>query len=268
MSTPPSRTVLKAFDVLALFKESPHLGATEAAELLGTPRASAHRLLVSLRAAGMLEAVEGGRYRLSMRAFELGSRVPLLPQLMEEARRPLEVLTELVGLPALLGVREGTEVLFIDRFVHCPTPIGARMGDRGPLHATALGKVLLAGAPPEVVEAVLAQPLKAYTPHTVVDPDELLAQLAMIRQRGVAHVDQERRLGIVGTAVPIRGPVGQVIAGIDIPGPRPSDWATQRRRESLLRQAAAEVERAIRVRASRKRIVRAGLYGVAARHPS
>src|SRR5690606_29525583 len=100
------RTVLKAFDVLTLFLDSPSLGATEAAAMLGIPRASTHRLLVSLREAGMLEPVEGGRYRLSMRVFELGSRVPVLPQLMEAARRPLDMLSNLVGAPALLGVRE------------------------------------------------------------------------------------------------------------------------------------------------------------------
>lgn len=231
--------------------------------MLGTPRASTHRLLVSLREAGMLEVVEGGRYRLSMRVFELGSRVPVLPQLMEVARRPLEILTEAVGTPALLGVREGTEVLFIDRFAHRATPLAARMGTRGPLHATAMGKVLLAGAPVEVVEQVLAAPLRAYTPYTVVDPGQLLAQLATIRERGVAYVDQERRLGIFGMAVPIRGPVGQVIAGIDIPGPRAVVMGSQRKRELLLRQAAAEVERAIRLRTSRRRTVHAGTNGAA-----
>jgi DNA-binding IclR family transcriptional regulator len=162
-------------------------------------------------------------------------------------------------------VREGTEVLFIDRFAHCSTPLPARMGSRGPLHATALGKVLLAAAPDDVVERVLSGPLRAYTPYTVTDPHRLREQLATVRERGVAYADQERRLGIVGVAVPIRGPVGQVIAGIDIPGPRAVVLASQRKRELLLRQAAAEIERAIRARSSRRRTAPAGQSAAVAR---
>jgi DNA-binding IclR family transcriptional regulator len=256
MSTLPSRTVLKAFTLLELFLDNPHLGATEAAALLGTPRASTHRLLISLRAAGMLETVEGGRYRLSTRLFELGARVPLLPHLMEDARRPLEVLTELVGVPALLGVREGTEVLFVDRFSHRDTLPNARMGSRGPLHATAIGKVLLASAPPEILEQVLAGPLEAFTPYTVTDPRKLLDELEVVRERGVAHVDQERRIGIVSTAVPIRDRARRVIAAVDIPGPPGAARQSRQEREFTLRRAAAEIERAIRLRGSRRQIAR------------
>lgn len=73
MATPPSTTVLKAFELLDLFTERSLLGAGEAARLLGAPRASAHRLLVTLRAAGVLESNEQGQYRLGLRLFELGS---------------------------------------------------------------------------------------------------------------------------------------------------------------------------------------------------
>jgi DNA-binding IclR family transcriptional regulator len=94
MATVPSSTVLKAFQVLELFAERPLLGAAEAARMLGVPRASVHRLLVTLKAAGVAESTAHGQYRLGLRLFELGSLAPPAPA----TARPVD--------PALAGARD------------------------------------------------------------------------------------------------------------------------------------------------------------------
>lgn len=258
MPTPPSTTVLKAFRLLELFKAHEQLGATEAAVMLGTPRASAHRLLVTLREAGMLEVVDGGQYRLSMRMFELGAQVPLVTRLLEVSRRPLEALTAVLANRVMLATREGDEVLFLERFTHRRTRLPAHMGSRGPLHATAIGKVLLAYAPPEIRADILANPLERFTPYTLVDPAELVLELERIRRGGIGYCSHERRLGIIASSVPIHGPGGEVIAAIDVAMTGDLDQAPARDVELALRRAAGQIERLLQQAVAQPLAVAAG----------
>jgi DNA-binding IclR family transcriptional regulator len=158
MTAPPSTTVLKAFDLLALFSQRPLLGAGEAARLLGAPRASTHRLLVTLRLAGVLEVNEDGQYRLGLRLFELGSYAPLRRRLHDECTQPLERLSAEVALPTFLGAREGTDLLCLEKVYHRQTDVPIRVGQRAPLHTTAAGKVLLAYARRSVIKHYLMNP--------------------------------------------------------------------------------------------------------------
>jgi DNA-binding IclR family transcriptional regulator len=88
------------------------------------------------------------------------------------------------------------------------------VGSRLPLHATAVGKVLLAAAPDDVAEQVLRAPTRE-TRHTVVDPGRLRRELAEIRRRGFARTAEEMSLGTLSVAVPVRveRSAGTVVAG-------------------------------------------------------
>ncbi|MPY79736.1 MAG: helix-turn-helix domain-containing protein [Actinophytocola sp.] len=222
MTTPPSTTVLKAFDLLTLFSERPLLGAGEAARLLGTPRASTHRLLVTLREAGVLEVNDDGQYRLGLLLFELGSYAPLRRRLHDECTQPLERLSAEVALPAFLAAREGTELLCLEKIYHPRTDVPIRVGQRAPLHATAAGKVLLAYSRRSAIERYLSEPLTRFTPHTIVDPRKLNQELERIRDQGLATEREESYVGIASIATGVWNHTGKIVAAISIAAATPA----------------------------------------------
>jgi DNA-binding IclR family transcriptional regulator len=243
MSTPPSTTVLKAFELLALFAERPLLGAGEAARLLGAPRASTHRLLVTLRAAGVLESNDSGQYRLGLRLFELGATAPLRRRLHESCLPTLERLSAEVGLPAYLAVRDGNDLVCLEKVQHRQVDVPIQVGQRRPLHSSAAGKVLLAHAPKTVVERYVTQEVDRPTPHTIVEPRRLLEELEQTRARGLAREREESWLGLASVAAGLRRHTGKVVAAIALTAPTLRDARRLRAVEGPLRTAAAAIDR-------------------------
>lgn len=243
MPTPPSTTVLKAFDLLDLFSERPLLGAGEAARLLGAPRASTHRLLVTLHLAGVLEVNEEGQYRLGLRLFELGSYAPLRRRLHDECNQPLERFSAQVALPALLAARDGTDLLCLEKIYQPQTDVPTRVGQRAPLHATAAGKVLLAYAPRSVLERYTQEPVSRFTPHTIVEPGRLVRELERIRDHGVAWEREESCLGIASVATGIWNHTGKIVAAISVSAATLPDCRRLKSAERPLLATAAEIQR-------------------------
>ncbi|MGH2601934.1 MAG: IclR family transcriptional regulator [Dehalococcoidia bacterium] len=219
MATATSSTVVKAFQVLRLFRAHPLLGAGECARILGMPRASAHRMLVSLKKAGALEVTPRGQYRLTLQMFEIGHHVPRQRWLFEAAYLPMEELVTKTGLSAHLAVRDGLELVYIVKLRHAPDRTRARAGERNWLHATALGKVLLAHAPEEIVGELVQQGVFPCTPHTIVTRQQLYRQLERARSEGFAYDFEERTIGLVSIAVPVCDPRGHVVASLSVLAP-------------------------------------------------
>jgi DNA-binding IclR family transcriptional regulator len=90
------------------------------------------------------------------------------------------------------------------------------VGGELPLHATGVGRVLLAFAPEQVTDEVVSSGLPALTRHTVTDPVRLRAALAEVRRTGVAVTREEMTLGTCSVAAPVRGAGGEVIAALSI----------------------------------------------------
>ncbi len=247
MPTEPSTTVLKAFTVLELFRQHPQLGVSQCAELLGMTRASAHRLLVSLTAAGALERTASGRYRLAIWMFEVGTQAPLMRALHDRAQIALERLAEDVRLQAHLAVREGSHLVYLLKTSHVAGRVNTRPGARNPLYATALGKVLLAGAPGPVVDRVLSAPLRRFTPHTRNSPALLRTQLEEVRRTGFAYDLEERQLGVACLATAIRDQTGRVVAAISIPAPAENYLGRLDTLRRPLQQAALSVEKNLKM---------------------
>jgi DNA-binding IclR family transcriptional regulator len=102
-----------------------------------------------------------------------------------------------------LGVRDGDEVLYLHRMQgRASVPIVSTVGTRLPMHATGVGKVLLAHSPNDVRDRVMAN-LVPITPHTITRPEVLEAQLERIRREGVATTSEEMSLGACSLAVPV-----------------------------------------------------------------
>lgn len=218
-AVPP--TVLgKTMQVLLAFTvEETQLGFTELRDRTGLSKATLHRLLGDLVTARLLEKTTDG-YRLSRLVFELGMRASVERTLLEVATPFLEDLYERTHETVHLGVREGHEVVYVAKMGgHRQADAPSRVGGRMPMHATALGKALLAWSPAQVQEEVLAYRLRRCSPRTIVNRTVLRRQLDEVVERGVAFEYEESAVGITCVAAPVLGTADEPLAGISVTGP-------------------------------------------------
>ncbi|MFC8850228.1 MULTISPECIES: IclR family transcriptional regulator [unclassified Micromonospora] len=211
----PGRSVTsRALALLDAFSPaSPALTLTELARRAGLPLPTAHRRAAELLAWGALERGDDGRYRIGLRLWEVGSLAPRGLGLREVALPVMEDLYEVTHENVQLAVRQDLELVFIERIAgRHAVPVLTRVGGRFALHATGVGLVLLAHAPAEVQEQVLAAPLQRYTELTVTDPGRLRRCLADVRRAGYAVSDRQVTMDALSVAAPIRAPEGVVAA--------------------------------------------------------
>jgi DNA-binding IclR family transcriptional regulator len=193
------------------------LTLTELARRSGVSLATAHRRAAELLAWGALERRPDGRYQIGLRLWEVASLAPRGLGLREHAMPFLEDLYEVTHENVQLAVREGTEVLYVERIAgRDAVRVLTRVGGRFALHATGVGLVLLAHAPAEVQEEVLGAPLRSFTPATVTDPRRLRGILADVRRNGYAVSSQQVTLDAVSVAAPVFGPDGGVTASVSL----------------------------------------------------
>lgn len=160
------------------------------------------------------------RYDLGMRFIELSARLQERLDLVPVTSPYLERLASQFRETTFLCIRDGRSVVCIARL---ESPHAIRLahsiGARTPLHTGALGKVLLAFAPDDIVATVLSKPLRRLTARTITEPDELLAELERIRKTGYAESHGEGDEGASAVAAPIRDAAGEVTAAIAVAGP-------------------------------------------------
>lgn len=216
----PSGVLAKALTVLRAFTvEDTTLGFAELQRRTDFAKSTLHRLLGDLVAARLLDRVQG-RYRLSGLVFELGMRASVERGLLEVATPFLEDLYVRTHELVHLGTREGTEVVYVAKMGgHQQADSPSRLGGRMPLHATAIGKVLLAHAPAEEREAALRGPLERKAPRTITNVDVLTRQLDEVAAKGVAFEYEESAVGIVCVAAGVFGPADEAVAAVSVTGP-------------------------------------------------
>jgi len=208
----------RAFAVLEAFTpSSPALSLSEIARRAGLPLTTAHRLAGELRAAGALERDGEGTYRLGLRLWEIASLAPRGVPLREAALPFLEDLYEVTHENAQLGVREGHDVVYIERIAgRRAVGVLTRVGGRFPLHASGVGLVLLAHAPEPVQREVLGGPLARFTDYTITDGARLGRVLSEIRRDGVAISYRQVTDDAMSVAAPVTNASGEVIAALSV----------------------------------------------------
>jgi DNA-binding IclR family transcriptional regulator len=181
------------------------------------PLSTAHRLMRELCAWGAVERGDDGLYRIGLRLWELGSLAPRGTGLREAALPFLEDLSQITRENAQLAVREGTELVFIERIAGSgAVPVLTRVGGRFALTATGVGLVLLAHAPVEVQEEVLSGPFERHTSKTVTDPAQLRRMLADVRSNGFSTSDCQITMDALSVGAPIRDGRGEVVAAVSL----------------------------------------------------
>lgn len=208
----------RVFDILTSFVPGEaRLTLTEIARRTGLPLATTHRLVHELVRVGGLEREEGGTYRIGVRLWEIGSLAPIRGGLRELAIPFMEDLYEATHENIQLAVLAGTEAMILEKISgRQSVRIVTRVGGRLPLHATGVGKVLLAYAPTGLLDAVVAEPLEALAPNTITDPDALRRDLALVRSRGWSATRDEMTAGAMSVGAPVFGPEHQVVAALSV----------------------------------------------------
>ncbi len=182
----------------------------------GLPLTTTHRIVSDLVELDVLERRPDGAYVVGRRMWRLGLLAPVQHELRDVALPAMQDLHGTTGENVHLAVREGTEALYVERLWGTRSVrIVSRTGSRLPLHATGVGKVLLAAAPADVVDVVLGR-LTPMTPRTVTDPGRLRRELAETLRRGYAKTVEEMTLGSWSVAVPVPDGTGEVVAALGV----------------------------------------------------
>ena len=233
-------TLARGLDILELFAgDSPELTQTEISERLGLPVPTVHRLVKLLTERGWLARdVASRRLRLGLGAARL---LPAM-RLPDLARDPLRAMAERSGETVNLATLDGGEVLYlVSETGSNLLTLRSHVGLRLPLHATALGKCLLAELDDEDARrAAGREPYPAMTPRTVTSWDKLRAQLERVRREGVAFSREEYEVGLHSIAVPVAWMDGDgpVAVNVSLPSSRAGREATAELTSEL--RAAAE----------------------------
>ena len=183
------------------------------------PVPTAHRLVGELVAWGALSRTTSGEYVVGRRLWDVGLLAPVQTGLRQLASPYLHDLYGATLATVHLAVRDGTQVLYLDRLSgHASVPVVSTIGSRLPMHATGVGKVLLAHAPPAVQAEVLAH-LTRITPYTdqpAGHPAPTAGPGAPGRLRHDGGGDEPRRV-LGGRADPRAGATWSPSLGIVLP---------------------------------------------------
>jgi DNA-binding IclR family transcriptional regulator len=211
----------KTLKVLEAFRARAGLSLTETVELCGIPKASAFRLLETLRSSGYVTKTDHGLFRLTYKLLDLAMaaheinpvRRVALPYLGHLQRRTSETVN--------LGVFQEDHVVYAE-VLESTRKLRAvpRVGAEAPLHATALGKAIAAWLPKkELNQIIRRRKLRRFTPSTIVNKAALFAEFAQVRKQGYAVDKEEETLGCVCVAAPILDSKSRGIYAISICGP-------------------------------------------------
>jgi DNA-binding IclR family transcriptional regulator len=245
-NTDQSPTVAgRVLDVLGAFSpDRTALTLSELSRRTGLPLSTTHRLAGELARRGALERDGEGRFRVGLWLWEVASLAPHGMGLRETAMPFLEDLYEATHENVQLAVLDVPDVVYLERISgRGAVNVVSRAGGRLPAHATGVGLVLLANAPADVQEAVLAGPLKRYTVRTISSPEKLRRVLADVRRDGVAISDRQIELVSLSVAAPVHGPEDTVIAAISVVVP--ADGPDPRTLVPAVRAAARGISRTL-----------------------
>lgn len=214
----PGRSVTaRALAILDVFDTvRPPLSLSEIARRAGLPLPTAHRLAGELESWQALERDENGLYHVGQRLWELGLLSRVCTRLREVAMPFMQDVYEATRENVQLAVRNGFDALYVEKLSgHRSVPIVTRIGGRLPMHATGVGKALLAFESPQFRREYVDRPLERPTRYTMVEPGRLWRDLVETRRRGYAVTREEMTLGSYSVAVPIHDGE-EVVAALSI----------------------------------------------------
>ncbi len=208
----------RGLDVIRAFQpRQPVMSLAAMAGATGLARPTVRRILLTLEELGYVRAAAGG-FELTPKVLDLGMSYVLSRNLWAVARPHMEALVARTHESSSIAQLDGSDIVYVAR-VAVPKIIAlaVTIGTRFPAMQTSLGKVLLAGLPPEQVERVLAEPSRSgIAARWRPDLAEREAALREVRARGWSLTDEQLALGIRSVAAPLRDGNGTVIAAMNV----------------------------------------------------
>jgi DNA-binding IclR family transcriptional regulator len=211
----------RAFRLLAAFGPADRsMSLTAMSVRADIPKSSALRIARQLVECGALERLGDAEFVIGLRLLEIASLAPRGHGLRQTALPFMEDLHVATRQHVLLAVRDGAEAVLVERLsARGAGKVLYRVGGRMPLHATGVGLCLLANAPPDVQDQVLAGDLTLVPEKRRLSASELRASLAEVRRAGVAVASRPVPSAMTSVAAPILGRGNEVIAALSVVTP-------------------------------------------------
>jgi IclR family acetate operon transcriptional repressor len=234
----------RGLNLLAIIAEADGLSLTSVAQRAGIAPSTAHRILNTLKAGGFVHCDDAGGYLIGVQAFRVGNAFLRNRKLVDVGRSVMRRLLESTGETVNMAIEIESHVVFILQMEsHHAIRAFHRPGARGPMHASSLGKAMLAGLADDAISQRLHRTgMPRFTEWTIVDPDALLADIATVRKRGWAVDDQEQSEGMRCVGAAVYNEHGEVLGAISVAGP--AVRVTEERLGELgpmVKRAAAEI---------------------------
>lgn len=220
----PSVQVLdRTFQLLEVLaaREGP-VSLKEISQKTGLHPSTAHRILNDLTIGRFVDRPEPGSYRLGMRLLELGNLVKARLSVRDTALGPMQELHKQIQQPVNLSVRQGDEIVYIERAYseRSGMQVVRAIGGHNPLHLTSVGKLFLADDDAQRVRAYASRTgLAGKTRNSLTQLPLLERELALCRRLGVARDNEELELGVRCMAAGIYDDQGKLVAGLSISAP-------------------------------------------------
>ncbi|WP_437024192.1 IclR family transcriptional regulator [Streptomyces sp. enrichment culture] len=240
------KSVTRSLRILEAVAQHQPVTVGELTKLFGLPKSTVQRTLVTLAEAGWLRANRRDTTRWEIGARVLAVRPAALQgsSLLTAAHEPMVRLRDALNETIHLSVPDALQCMVVVDRVDSDHPVRTfhTIGDTSPLHATAVGRAILAHLPKQDVEELIAQGLERFTDTTPADPDELRAELDRIRTDGYAVNRNQYRPGVCAIAAPILDEDGTPLASVAVSMPdsrfdaeRLPEWSR------MVAEAAAEI---------------------------
>ena len=217
------QSVSHALDLLEQFHEEiDELGVTELSKRLNLHKNNVFRLLATLESRGYIEQNKvTENYRLGLKTLELGQTFVKQMGLLRQSRPVLEEMVRECNETSYVAILKDFYIIYLDVVeTDLTVRVVPRVGSRLPAYCTAAGKVQIAYLNEEELEQYIPQKeLKAYTPHTLTDRDELIRNLKTVAETGYAIDDEELDVGVRCVSAPIRDYTRRIVGAVSISGP-------------------------------------------------
>lgn len=221
--TPTIQVLERSFALLdVLAQHADPMALKDISERTGLHPSTAHRILNDLAAGRFVDRPQAGMYRLGMRLLELGNLVKARMSVREAALAPMRELHRLTNQAVNLSVRQGDEIVYIERAYseRSGMQVVRAVGGRAPLHLTSVGKLFLAAEPNDRVRAYAARTgLAGHTRNSLTQVSALERELDGVRARGLAQDNEELEIGVRCVAAGVYDDSGKLVAGLSISAP-------------------------------------------------
>ena len=221
--TPTIQVLERAFALLdMLASQQDPVSLKEISERTGLHPSTAHRILHDLAVGRFVDRPQAGSYRLGMRLLELGNLVKARLDVRDAAIGPMRELYRVTNQPVNLSVRQGDEIVYIERTYseRSGMQVVRAVGGRAPLHLTSVGKLFLAHDDPQRVRAYSTRTgLTGHTRNSITDIAKLERELASVRALGIARDDEELEPGVRCMAAGVYDDQGKLVAGLSVSAP-------------------------------------------------